>query len=302
MSITTSATTTAPTPIGTRKPHYDLEVIKEAMRHRWREALNRLGGFPFEFLDGRHHGCPICGQGKDCFRLIDEEAGAVYCNRCFSDNNGSGFDAIMKATGKSFSEVLADVAKFLGVQPTRNGQDHKGNGAAKAKKNPFESVQWSSEELARYDSVWIKEWCETKPPITPTATELFGARVCCWPRKNGSRCVAFTGTDLQGNKYALLLYRDDGQPFAAFGGLSERKTHLVGGSTESWLTPGVELLRAASVVHKCEGLPDAATLHSLGLPDGHVAITNACGAKSANPVKLDYSWAKGKGRRYRRRR
>jgi ABC-type sugar transport system substrate-binding protein len=41
-------------------------------------------------------------------------------------------------------------------------------------------------------------------------------------------------------------------------------------------------------------LTDALTLQSAGLATGHVAITNACGAKSVNPKKLDYSFVKGK--------
>ncbi len=45
---------------------------------------------------------------------------------------------------------------------------------------------------------------------------------------------------------------------------------------------------------KCEGLPDAMALHSAGLPPGWIALTNACGATSANPENLDFSWANGK--------
>ena len=101
---------------------YDKATVKQAASGRWKEILTSVGGYPADSLDDRHHGCPICGQGKDCFRLIDQDAGAVLCNKCFSEKNGDGFAALMKMTGKSFPEILADVAEFLGVKPSRNGR------------------------------------------------------------------------------------------------------------------------------------------------------------------------------------
>jgi hypothetical protein len=48
------------------------------------------------------------------------------------------------------------------------------------------------------------------------------------------------------------------------------------------------------VVVKVEGPSDLLAVLSIGLPPGWVAITNACGAKSANPAKLDFGFAVGK--------
>jgi len=77
--------------------------------------------------------------------------------------------------------------------------------------------------------------------------------------------------------------------------LDARKTHLVGGSKESWIWAGaVEALRAADTIVKVEGPSDLMALLSIGLPTGWVAITNSCGAKSANATKLDFAWAAGK--------
>ena len=260
------------------KPHFDLEAVREAAGPYWRDILHQVGGIPMNYLDGRHHDCPICNQGKDCFRLVDQSAGAILCNRCFSTKNGDGFSALQRITGQGFLEVVELVADFCGIKPSSNG-----SGASnKQRKDPIKGVQWSDDGLDGD----VDLWCQRKQPITPDAVSSFGGRLCSWPRRNGQPCLAFTSSEGK----AVLLYRLDGEPFPAFGRLLERKTHLVGGSVESWLVPGS--LGTTNTIHKCEGLPDALTLHSIGLPVDHAAITNVCGAKSTG--RLDFSFAKGK--------
>jgi hypothetical protein len=293
-------TTTKKQPNAAESRRYDKNEVKTAARGRWGELLNLFASIPADYLDGRHHDCPLCGQGTDRFRALDDfdETGAVFCNRCHDRKNGDGFAAIAKATGKPFPEVLADVGEYLGVQPRpskngdarRNGQKWKDT---KKRRDPLAEVSWFDEQVAKVCSPWLDGWCQKKPPVTPRAAEAFGGRLCRWPKTNGHLCIGFTGRDMDGTPKAVLAYRVDGQPFPATKNLSERKTHLVAGSTESWLFPGDQFPTAASVFHKCEGLPDALTLASAGLPDDHVAMTNACGAKSHR--KLDYSWAKSKG-------
>ena len=293
-------TTTKKQPNAAESRRYDKNEVKTAARGRWGELLNLFASIPADYLDGRHHDCPLCGQGTDRFRALDDfgETGAVYCNKCHDRKNGDGFAAIAKATGKPFPEVLADVGEYLGVQPRpskngdarRNGQKWKDT---KKRRDPLAEVSWFDEQVAKVCSPWLDGWCQKKPPVTPRAAEAFGGRLCRWPKTNGHLCIGFTGRDMDGTPKAVLAYRVDGQPFPATKNLSERKTHLVAGSTESWLFPGDQFPTAASVFHKCEGLPDALTLASAGLPDDHVAMTNACGAKSHR--KLDYSWAKSKG-------
>lgn len=294
-------TTTNKQPNAAESHRYDKNEVKTAARGRWGELLNLFASIPADYLDGRHHGCPICRQGTDRFRALDDfaETGAVYCNKCHDTENGDGFAAIMKATGKPFPEVLADVGEYLGVQPrpSKNGDARRnGQNGSKPKKNhrdPLAEVNWFDEQVAKACSPFLDRWCKKKPPVTRRAVEAFGGRLCRWPKTNGYLCIGFTGRDLDGTPKAVLLYRVDGQLFPATKNLSERKTHLVAGSAESWLFSGDQFPAAASVFHKCEGLPDSMTLASAGLPDGHVAMTNACGAKSHR--KLDYSWAKDKG-------
>jgi phage/plasmid primase-like uncharacterized protein len=78
---------------GERPRHPIFARVKAAARRRELELLARVGGFSDDVLDGKHHPCPSCG-GEDRFRLIDESAGAVFCNQCFNARNGDFISAI----------------------------------------------------------------------------------------------------------------------------------------------------------------------------------------------------------------
>jgi putative DNA primase/helicase len=90
------------------------QQIKDAARGRWREILTDVAGIPADMLDGKHHGCPRCG-GKDRFRLIDADLGAVFCNQCFAKGNGDGIAAVGWMQGVGFSDSLREIASFLGL-------------------------------------------------------------------------------------------------------------------------------------------------------------------------------------------
>jgi putative DNA primase/helicase len=92
-------------------------TFQEVKLHAKGRELDILAhfGFPRDLLDGKHHGCPICKQGKDCFRLIDHQAGAVLCNKCFKTENGDFFDAVGKLTGMRKTETLQAIASYLSV-------------------------------------------------------------------------------------------------------------------------------------------------------------------------------------------
>lgn len=105
---------------------YDLDDIKQAMRGRAVEVLANVAGIPSEVLDGRHHGCPRCGEGKDRFRLLDANRGAVLCNQCLRENNGDAISAVMHFKGVSFPEALELIGKYLGVGPTLRNRRSRG--------------------------------------------------------------------------------------------------------------------------------------------------------------------------------
>lgn len=119
----------------------DAQEVKREAAGRWPEILSSVAGLPREALDGKHRPCPRCG-GKDRFRLLSQEDGAVICNRCFCTRNGDGLAAIQWATGCSFPEAVQSVAEYLGMAPPNaqksrqqshqsRGDNHRSNGKAK---------------------------------------------------------------------------------------------------------------------------------------------------------------------------
>ena len=98
----------------------DKDQVKAAAAGRWTDILTALGGVPVDILDGHNHPCPKCG-GKDRFRMIDQEAGALLCNQCFREKNGDGFAALQWLTGRSFPEIVKAVAGHLGIAADTGG-------------------------------------------------------------------------------------------------------------------------------------------------------------------------------------
>ncbi|QDU76432.1 hypothetical protein Pan97_34810 [Bremerella volcania] len=98
---------------------FDAAEVKTAAAGRTLDILVHVAGIPSSKLDGQHHSCPACG-GTDRFRLVDPEAGAVFCNQCFNSNNGDFLSASQHfgRTG-DFPETLQRIGDFLGMQPTR---------------------------------------------------------------------------------------------------------------------------------------------------------------------------------------
>jgi hypothetical protein len=104
----------------------DVQQLKQQAAGRWKEILSALGCVPAETLDGKHHPCPKC-DGKDRFRLIDAEAGAVFCNQCFDHDNGDGIAALRWLCGWTFPEAVNALAEYLGQSSHRTAKA-AGNG------------------------------------------------------------------------------------------------------------------------------------------------------------------------------
>lgn len=90
--------------------------VKEAAQGRELEILFAFGGIPIEYLDGRHHPCPKCG-GKDRFRLIDPQAGAVLCNQCFRQKNGDFIAAICWIQNIDYRSAIRGIGDYLRDAP-----------------------------------------------------------------------------------------------------------------------------------------------------------------------------------------
>jgi hypothetical protein len=198
-------------------------------------------------------------------------------------------------TGRDFRDVLQEVANVLGMPPAANGQ---GKRTGKASLPPIEAVDWCGDLEPKLREQALHTWCSAKRGTTPEAAQAFQVRYGRWPKRERTfGCLAFTGRSLEDTPTtkAVLLYHEAGQEFPAVGKLGARKTHLVAGSVESWIWAGtIDLLHRAHTIIKVEGVTDALALHAMGLPSGWVLLTNACGAGSANPKKLDFAFAKGK--------
>ncbi len=111
----------------------DAKELKRLAGGRWVETLSATAGLDAGLLDGKPHPCPKCG-GEDRFRLIDADAGALYCNKCFSEKNGDGLAAIQWLTGCSFPEALKMVAEYLGIDQGNNRSPGKAKASDKAKR------------------------------------------------------------------------------------------------------------------------------------------------------------------------
>jgi hypothetical protein len=92
----------------------NVDTLKAAANGRWPEILSAVAGIDAGILDGKHHGCPKCG-GVDRFRMIDDAAGALYCNQCFDHDNGDGIAAVQWATGCDFKTACDRIADHLKV-------------------------------------------------------------------------------------------------------------------------------------------------------------------------------------------
>ena len=299
MKLSSTADTTSPI-LSSGNNMVDIQTIKAAARGRWNEIFQALGGLAPEFLhfDKREGPCPMCG-GNTRYRGIDEETGALFCSHCHNGmtnpRSGDGLSALQWLTSKPFYEIRRMMTEHLHLSNNPfNGTPQNGS-----KELAAEQVKYLTGNPEGLDNL-LNIWCGKKPPITLEAVKAYGGRFCRWPAKSPAphSCVAFVGRDTKDDDddpRAILLYRNTGEHFPVVGRLGDRKTHLVRGSRESWIYPGTTAeLQAATTVVKCEGPTDCLALFAMGLPDGWVAITNACGAKSSSAKKLDYSWAEGK--------
>ena len=276
-------------PAKTNGKHYDVGTVKQAAAGRWPEILSRLGGLPIDTLDGNHHPCPRCG-GTDRFRMVDAAAGAVFCNQCFSKDNGDGLAALGHYCGWTFPQTLQFVGEHLGVHPSANGC----NGHAKSNGKPKKATDEASltkgikpvDHKPEIVEVFLSKYGESKPPITADGIRRCGGSLVDWMGFRSIRLDGRTPIDSP-TITAVVLLKLDGEPFPAFGKVGERKTHTVKGSVNSWLASGD--VTTAETVLDVEGVTDLLAAVSAGLPQGWGAVTNTSGAKARG--KLPRPWA-----------
>jgi len=181
----------------------DVELVRAAAATRWIEIISHLGGVGGDLLDGQHHPCPKCG-GEDRFRMIDQAAGALMCNRCFSTKNGDGFAALQWLNGWDFRESLGQVAEYVGVK------------VEKTKADPAERL-----EFLEWSDAVVANWCRTKPPIEPAAVKAAGGRLAKYRKRHV--VVAFPIRNQAGKDRGWVIYNASGGTLPKF----SRKTKEV---------------------------------------------------------------------------
>lgn len=98
----------------------NVEELKAAASGREIEILRQVAGIDETYLDGKHHPCPKCG-GKDRFRLINRDSGAVLCNQCFHHDNGDFIAAVQWMRELSFSDSLKEISDYIGFKSDGQG-------------------------------------------------------------------------------------------------------------------------------------------------------------------------------------
>lgn len=85
--------------------------IQEHAKGKWELILR--AAMDESLLDKRHHACPATGEGKDCFRLSNENGRGNYFCRC-SDGANDGFDLLCCANGWTFQQAAEFVEGVIG--------------------------------------------------------------------------------------------------------------------------------------------------------------------------------------------
>ena len=288
--------------------HIDAEKVKAAAAGREIELLEYVGHIDRELLGGAHHPCPKCG-GKDRFRYTPSKRFAI-CSQCFNTENGDFLSAIMHFRGISFPQALEECAYRLGLISSLagngNGSSGNGNGSrprrngtapqpvpqpvAPARKDDAPGLALDQLKAAEDPYVtrqYAEFWAKHKFGIqAEQALRCIGIQAATWPcrapQQSQHQVLTVPGfhPDDWTKQKAKLLYRIDGQPFQAFGQLSERKVHLLKGSADALVPVGtVEEFRQAHTAWLCAGLPDAIAISPF-LSAGAIACTNTTGEGS----------------------
>ncbi len=237
----------------TKTRRHDAATIKQNASKHWPELLAAIGGVSADLLDGNHHPCPKCG-GTDRFRLIDPDAGALFCNQCFSEKNGDGFAAVQWLLDCDFPTAVEKVADYLGAGSV------SGNGQA-------------------------SQPVKAEPTSYPTAHDALASL----ERQRGKRAGVWTYHNADGEPVGLVARWDLPDGKKTFLPISSNGSGwTVTGMPEPRPLYRLPELAKAERVFVCEGERATDAVRSLDL----VATTSVNGSQS--PGKSDWSILAGK--------
>ncbi len=202
---------------------FDKDEIKRSAAGRWPVILNQLGGCPSDLLDDRHHPCPKCG-GTDRFRAIDMDAGALRCNHCLT-NCGDGIGALRWLMGWDFPTALAELAKYLGVQPEKKPAADSKKITSRDTSKDLRSLPWDEPHERLLRNLWLPK----KRGVTREAMTAFGAELFQW---FGHKVIGLPVYSLaesnQGKIVGRCIYRLDGNLFPKTEKFAACKTKMLG--------------------------------------------------------------------------
>ena len=256
---------------------YDKEAIKQQAAGWEVEILESVAGISDDLLDGKHHPCPKCG-GDDRFRLLDANAGAVFCNQWFKENNGDFISAVMHYREVDFPEALRLIAEYLGIKPLpQPKRPHR----AVPQNQP--AKQLVPDQVPNQDA--IADWCQNHKPGTGPDGVI--------------RCNAKTGLYAGAPSLVLPMFGSDlervtgGAVYHLDGTEIDSKKVINASGSKSGIIGTIEVLRQLtkeSIVYRVEGPTDAIALADVIPEDKRSTVAvfaNACGANE-NPDKSPY--------------
>jgi hypothetical protein len=103
----------------------------EAAVGHWHEILTSLAGVNLALLDGKPHGCPICGDGVDRFTFDNKEGrGTWLCRKCPAApgkgaGGGDGMDLLQAVTGWDFKKAAAEIERHLRLPSRLPSNGHR---------------------------------------------------------------------------------------------------------------------------------------------------------------------------------
>jgi putative DNA primase/helicase len=92
-----------------------IEAVKQAAGPAWPQVVVEYGIDP-HLLDGRQHPCPVCGAGRDRFRMLKD--GRYFCQHCRIETGGFGdwLDLIAGANGITLKQLLTELGRRYNVK------------------------------------------------------------------------------------------------------------------------------------------------------------------------------------------
>ena len=239
-----------------------MNSTKERANGKWYDILSHY--IDAKLLDGKHHGCPICGNGRDKFRYDDKGGnGSFFCNTCGA---GSGIHLLSQHQDCSHAEAWKLVDKVVGSAAVAPKKDHTDQ--LQRVKNILETCN------AGDDNDFVIEYMRSRS-LTDVPESLL--RGFYW--LNGSECHAMIAKAAKGSKLVgvhATFIRDgvkvDRRMYAVADGAmvgSALRLQKLNGGDAIVIGEGIETSLSAG---KITGLPawaamDAGKLEKVEIPD-----------------------------------